>query len=96
MSQPALKKIGQVRPDSKGRIALGKLAKGVSSFMILEKTDGTLLLEPMMEIPAREKWLFENQTALRSVRRGLEQSSHDEIVERGSFAKFADEEDEKD
>ena len=89
----ASKKIVQVRPDAKGRITLGKLADGVSSFMVSEQPGGGLLLEPMVEIPAREKWLFENKTALASVHRGLEQSSAGKVRTRGSFAKFADEKD---
>ena len=94
MSRPsASKKVVHVRPDAKGRITLGKLADGVSSFMVSERPGGGLLLEPMVEIPARQKWAFENKTALASVRRGLEQSAAGEVRTRGSFAKFADEKD---
>ncbi len=89
----ASKKIVNVRPDAKGRITLGRLASGVSSFKVSEQPGGAFLLEPMVEIPAREKWLFENKTALASVRRGLEQSAKGDVHVRGSFAKFADEKD---
>ncbi len=89
----ANKKTVQVRPDAKGRITLGKLADGVSSFRVSEQPGGGFLLEPMVEIPAREKWLFENKAALASVRRGLAQSGKGEVRARGSFAKFADEKD---
>ena len=90
----AAKKVTQVRPDSKGRISLGKLAEGVSSFTITERPNGVVLLEPMVEIPAREKWLFENKQALASVQRGLDQSAKGEVRTRGSFAKYADDESE--
>lgn len=90
----ASKKIVQVRPDSKGRITLGKLAEGVSSFTVTEQPDGGFLLEPMVEIPAREKWLFENKAALSKVKRGLAESAKGTVSSRGSFAKFADEKDE--
>lgn len=89
----ASKKVVHVRPDAKGRITLGKLADGVSSFLVSEQPGGGYLLEPMVEIPAREKWLFENKAALASVHRGLEQSANGEVRARGSFAKFADEKD---
>lgn len=92
----ASKKSVQVRPDSKGRITLGRFAEGVSSFRVSEQPGGAVLLEPMVEIPAREKWLFENKTALESVKRGLDQSAKGETRSRGSFAKYADESDEKD
>lgn len=90
----ALKKQVQVRPDSKGRITLGKIAEGVSSFIVSEQPNGAYLLEPMVEIPAREKWLFQNKAALKSVETGLAQSAKGELRSRGSFSKFADEEDE--
>ena len=89
----ALKKSIQVRPDSKGRITLGKFAVGVSSFLISEQPDGGFLLEPMVEIPAREKWLIQNKQALESVKRGISQSASGNVKSRGSFAKFADEND---
>lgn len=92
-SSPASKKILQVRPDAKGRITLGSLAAGVSSFIVSKAPNGAFLLEPMVEIPAREKWLFDHGSALASVRAGLEQSGKGEVRSRGSFAKYADDQD---
>jgi hypothetical protein len=90
----AVNTIVQVRPDAKGRITLGKLAEGVSSFRISEQPSGAYLLEPMVEIPARENWLYKNKMALASVRRGLSQSAKSEVSSRGSFAKFVSKNDE--
>jgi len=59
------------RPDAKGRITLGKLAEGVSSYRARRQPDGKIVLEPFVEIPADERWLYENRKALESVRRGL-------------------------
>jgi hypothetical protein len=60
--------------DSKGRLTLGE-----------EFADATVLIEPhgageviikrAAVIPAREAWLYENQAALASVRRGLKQAA---------------------
>ena len=61
----------RLRPDSKGRVTLGKLAEGVSSYRARKQKDGKILLEPFIEIPADEMWLHENAEALESVRRGL-------------------------
>ena len=75
-----------VRPDSKNRVALGALAKGVSSFRV--SLDGDrIILEPYAEVPARETWLFENREALASVKRGLTESALGKTKSRGSFAK---------
>lgn len=83
--------IQQVRPDSKGRINLGKLAEGVSSFHVRRADDGSIILEPFAEVPAREKWLFDNPSALGAVKAGLEQAAAGKTRSRGSFAKYADE-----
>lgn len=84
--------IRNLRPDAKHRICLGKLAEGVSSFNVEHKPDGTIVLTPFAEIPAREKWLFENPTALASVREGLDQAAKGQTVSAGSFAQFIDDE----
>ncbi|MBI4925283.1 MAG: hypothetical protein HY843_05095 [Bdellovibrio sp.] len=87
-------KIIKVRSDAKGRITLGKLADGISSFMVFPQPGGSFLLEPMVEIPAREKWLFENKGAIESVKRGLTQSAKGKVRSRRLFAKFVNEKDE--
>lgn len=79
-----------VRPDAKGRITLGKLAKGVSSFRVIPGKHGRFILEPYAEIPAREKWLFENKPALAKIKRGLQQSAKGKVRKIGSFAKHVD------
>jgi len=65
------KGVYRLRPDSKGRITLGKLAEGVSSYRARRQLDGKIVLEPFVEIPAEERWLWENKEALQSVRKGI-------------------------
>ncbi|MBY0385047.1 hypothetical protein K2X05_07800 [bacterium] len=86
--------ITQLRPDSKGRVTLSKLADGISSFNVSTDKEGRILLEPMVEIPAREKWLFENPEALASVRRGLTDAKAGRTRSLGSFSKYLEEDDE--
>ena len=81
-----------VRPDSKGRIALGAFAKGVSSFRVHQQKDGKIMLEPYSEIPLREQWLYKNPKALAAVEQGLRESAEGKTVYLGSFAKYADDE----
>ncbi|HAU0908887.1 TPA: hypothetical protein JBH59_03580 [Legionella pneumophila] len=81
-----------LRPDSKGRISLGRLAKGVSSFAVHQTENGNIILEPFVEIPAKEKWLFSNEIALEKVRTGLEQAKSGKLIKRGSFVKYIDDE----
>ena len=85
---PDAKGLYRLRPDSKGRITLGKLADGVSSYRARRQADGTIVLEPFVEIPADELWLHENRRALEGVRRGLADSKAGRLVSKGSFAKY--------
>jgi len=75
-------------PDAKGRIALGHLADGVSRFAVTLDEQERIILEPYAEIPAAEKWLFENKKALAQVKRGLRDSAVGYVSSRGSFGKY--------
>ena len=78
-----------IRPDAKGRVALGSLASGVSSFRVSKDMEGRIILEPFAEIPANEKWLFENKEALAAVKKGLVEAANSKTSTRGSFVRFA-------
>ncbi len=80
-----------VRPDSKGRITLGTLAAGISGFLITKDKEDRLILEPFTEIPAREKWLFENKLALQKVTQGIKDASSKRVSSKSGFAKYIDE-----
>jgi hypothetical protein len=72
--------------DSRKRISLTKLLPtGKISSVKAYKEDDRIILEPMVEIPARELWLYENKTALKKVKRGLLQKG---TIKRGSFEKY--------
>ena len=72
--------------DSRKRISLTKLLPaGKISSVKAYKEDDRIILEPMVEIPAREVWLFENKAALEKVKKGLLQKG---TIKRGSFAKY--------
>ena len=79
-----------VRPDAKGRITLGKLAKGISSFRVRSEADGKIVLEPFVEIPAREHWIFKNPEALAKLERGLRDAAEGRTHYLGDFSQYAD------
>ena len=95
MANQAFQKVKTVRPDSKGRITLGKLTKEFSGYTLKESADGTILLEPLVELPAREAWLFRNKEALASVQKGLKESAQAKTKSLGSFAKYTKENDDE-
>lgn len=73
--------------DSKNRVSLTKLLPPGNIRSVKAYTEGhRIVLEPMMEVPVAEAWLFENKDALKRVLTGL---SQDGSVKRGSFARFA-------
>jgi len=90
MANQAFQKVKTVRPDSKGRISLGKLTQEFSGYTMKESADGTILLEPLVELPAREAWLFKNKEVLASVEKGLKESAAGKTRSLGSFAKHLD------
>ena len=73
--------------DSRKRISLTRLlpTEKISSVKAYREND-KIILEPMVEIPAREVWLYENKAAFKKVKKGLSQKG---TIKRGSFAKFA-------
>ena len=74
--------------DSKNRITLTKLLpnNSISSFKAYSQ-DHKIILEPLVEIPAKEVWLYKNKNALNKVQKGLSQNG---TIRRGSFAKYVD------
>jgi len=85
-----MKALKTVRPDSKGRITLGHLVDGVSSFVVTQDKYNRIILEPRVEIPAQQKWLFDNKAALKQIKQGLEDSAAGHVKSRGGFAKYVD------
>ena len=89
----ASRQIKKVRPDSSGRVTLGKLTKGVDTFYVEQDEQHRIILTPMAEIPVRERWLFENPEALAKVREGLQQAAEGKVHDLGDFTKYIDKDD---
>jgi hypothetical protein len=84
-----------VRPDAKGRITLGRIAEGVSSYIITQDKNNRIILEPQVEIPAREKWIYEDKATLQKLKKGLKDAAEGKVKSLGSFAKYLEEDDEE-
>jgi hypothetical protein len=69
-----------LRPDAKGRINLGDLAQGVSSYRVHKADNGNLILTPYAEIPYSEKWIFQNEDILEKVKQHLKKEEDNDIV----------------
>ena len=78
-----------VRPDSKKRVVLPKVLVGEGiTYHIYSNSDGQIVLDPQVTIPASELWLFENKDILASVDKGMAESMNGQVIKRGSFAKY--------
>lgn len=58
--------------DSKGRITLGESFKNRT--VLVEQRGDEVVLRLARVIPEREAWLYDNEKALNTVRRGLKQA----------------------
>lgn len=65
--------------DSKGRLTLGEAFANLT--LIVEVQGPNILLRPARVIPESESWLYENETALSSLRRGLKQAREGRLSE---------------
>ena len=82
-----LKRVAEsVKPDAKNRVVLPKvLVREGITYHIYSTSNGQIILDPQVTIPASELWLFENKDALASVDRGM---FEEQVINRGSFAKY--------
>lgn len=85
-----------VRADSRGRVTIGPNVVGDTQYRALINELGQIILDPVITVPAREAWLWQNSDALASVVRGVEQAKRGDLGTFPSFAAYADQPDEVD
>ena len=83
-----------LRPDAKGRITLGKMSDGISSFHAKQNMDGSIVLKPYVEIALEDSWLARNPEALRAVLQGLQDLKEGRVHDLGDFTQFIEDDDE--
>jgi hypothetical protein len=71
--------IGTRTIDDRNRLTLGEFPKGSRRVRIYKNDRGEVLLQPVVEIPASEAWLFQNKEAFESVKKGLKDASEGKI-----------------
>jgi hypothetical protein len=65
--------------DSRSRLTIGEFAQGFNRVKLYKSKHGELLIKPVVEIPASELWLFQNNEALKDVREGLRDLSEGKV-----------------
>ncbi len=65
--------------DDRNRLTLGTLMAKIKRVRVSVNDRGDILLQPVVEIPASEHWLFNNKEARESVKRGLRDAAEGKI-----------------
>ena len=72
----------EVEIDGRGRISVGRLARGRDRFRVTQLEDGELLLTPVVSVSERELAFLRNPSAVATVRGAI---AHAEAGELKSF-----------
>lgn len=83
-----------VKPDyKKGRVVLPKkLVQEGITFRVYYNSDGQIVLDPQVTIPASEAWVFQNKDFINSLDKSMNQSREGRTKNLGSFAEYAKDE----
>ncbi|OGP90111.1 MAG: hypothetical protein A2157_17385 [Deltaproteobacteria bacterium RBG_16_47_11] len=65
--------------DDRNRLTLGELLKGSKRVRLYKNNRGEVLVQPVVEIPASELWLFQDKEALENVKGGLKDAAQGRI-----------------
>ena len=72
---------GSIRPDTKRRVVLpSSVMMGEDIiYHIYSNSDGQIILDPQVTIPASEAWLFKNPDILALAQRGLSDAAEGKV-----------------
>ena len=71
--------IGTRTVDDRNRLTIGDFMKGSKRVRLYMNERGELFLQPLVEVPASELWLYRNEEAIESVTRGLKDAAEGRI-----------------
>lgn len=87
-----------VHMDDKQRVCLTRMLtkeerEEFSSFRIY-RDGGKIVLEPVVEVPEKDHWIYKDPKALASLMKGIKDAEEGRLHDLGSFARYAKEDDE--
>lgn len=91
------REVTMLRPDPRGRVTLAgiKKTRPEQGSPILYKQyisdEGEILLIPVVAVPARELWVYQNPEVHAALVRGIEEAGQGKVKDRGSFAEYTGE-----
>ena len=81
-----------VTPDSRGRVNIGVATKD-KSYRVLQNAEGEILMVPVVAIPERELWLYQNSEAMAAVKQGITEAEAGLGRDMGDLSNYLDIED---
>lgn len=75
-------------PDQRGRVTLGSVLSH-GGYRVLRNDLGQVLLDPVVQIPASEVWLWQNPELRASMERAMAQAVAGKFKDLGSFADYS-------
>lgn len=96
-----MRKQVKINMDNMQRISLTRLLSKeerqlFSSFRAYKEDDGRIILEPLIEVSAKDHWIYKNPEALSSLMRGIKEAEEGHISQVDiDFSQFLDDEDKK-
>ncbi len=82
-----------VKPDAKHRVVLPKsLIRDGVTYDVYVNDHEQIILDPQVTIPLSELWVYENKDIHDSIERGMAQAANGELIDRGSFSQYANDE----
>lgn len=87
-----------VNMDDKQRICLTRVLskderENFNSFRIYRQ-EGKIVLEPVAQVPEKDHWIYKDRKALASLMKGIKDAEEGRLHDLGSFAKYAEEDEE--
>lgn len=81
----------RINLDARKRVSLVKFLSDPKIHSVIAYQEGNkIILEPMVEIPAYEAWIYEDPKIIGNIREGLKQAKEGKVRSLGSFAQYAD------
>lgn len=78
-----------VTPDSRGRVNIGVATKD-KSYRVLQNAEGEILMIPVVSVPERELWLYQNPEALAAVKQGISEAESGLGRDMGDLSEYLD------
>jgi hypothetical protein len=89
------KQTSTVNMDAKQRICLtrvlSKEEREIFNSFRIYREGGKIVLEPVVEVPEKDHWIYKNPKALASLMKGIKDAEEGRLHDLGSFSQYAKE-----